>query len=56
VAKKYLNSDRAVILIVGDKKEILKGHPDHRVELKSLSAGGVTDLPLRDPFTLEPLK
>ena len=56
VAKKYLNSDRVVILIVGDKTEILKGHPDHRVELKSLSAGGVTDLPLRDPFTLEPLK
>jgi predicted Zn-dependent peptidase len=56
VAKKYLNPDQAVILIVGDKKEILKGHPDHRVELKSLSTGGVTDLPLRDPFTLEPLK
>ena len=56
VAKKYLNSDRAVILIVGDKKEILKGHPDHRVDLKRLSTGGVADLPLRDPFTLEPLK
>lgn len=56
VAKKYLNPKQVIILMVGDKEEILKGHPDHEVDLKSLSSGGVTDLPLRDPFTLAPLK
>ena len=56
VAKKYLNPKQAVILIVGDKKTILKGHPDHPVILKSLTSGGLIDIPLRDPFTLEPIK
>ena len=56
VAKKYLDPSKIVILMVGDKAEILKQHPDHKVKLKDLSTGGQTDLPLRDPFTLEPLK
>jgi zinc protease len=56
VAKKYLNPKQAVVLIVGDKKTILKGHPDHPVILKSLTSGGLIDIPLRDPFTLEPIK
>jgi len=56
VAKKYLDPKKVVILMVGDKAEILKQHPDHEVKLKDLSTGGQTDLPLRDPFTLEPLK
>ena len=56
VAKKYLNPKQAVILIVGDKKTILNGHPDHPVNLKNLTSGGLIDIPLRDPFTLEPIK
>lgn len=54
VAKKYLNRDNLVILVVGDKKEILLGHPDHNVKLSDLAGGRVVDVPLRDPLTLKP--
>jgi len=56
VAKKYLTPEKVVILIVGDKETILKGHPDHPVNLDSLTRGGLKDVPMRDPFTLKPLK
>jgi zinc protease len=56
VAKKYLAPNKVVILIVGDKDMILKGHPDHPVNLDSLARGGLKNVPLRDPFTLQPLK
>ncbi|MDP7011060.1 MAG: pitrilysin family protein [Verrucomicrobiota bacterium] len=56
VARKYLNPEKAVVLIVGDKKTILKGHPNHPVSLKNLTSGELIDIPLRDPFTLEPIK
>ncbi len=55
VAKERLHPDRAVILVVGQKEEILKGHPDHPVKLEQLAGGKLSELPLRDPLTLEPL-
>ncbi len=55
VAKKYLTPDKAVILVVGNEADILKGHPDHPVTLKSLGGDRYTALPLRDPLTLKPL-
>jgi len=55
VATKYLTTDRVVILVVGNREEVLKGHPDHDVMLKSLGGGGIIELPLLDPLTLQPL-
>ncbi len=55
VAQKYLLPEKAVVLIVGQKSEITMKLPDHPVALEDLSAGKVTDLPLRDPLTMQPM-
>jgi predicted Zn-dependent peptidase len=56
VAKRWLKLDQVIILVVGQKEEILKGHPDHSVKLDDLAKRGVTELPMRDPLTMKPLK
>lgn len=55
VAKKYLHKDQVRILVVGQQEEILKGHPDHPVKLTELSSGPLVEVPLRDPYTMQPV-
>jgi len=55
VARKYLHPDQVVILVVGQKAEILQGHPDHPVSLTALGRDRVVDVPLRDPLTMKPM-
>jgi predicted Zn-dependent peptidase len=55
VARKYLTPDKLVMLVVGQKEEILRGDPSHPVNLAGLSGGKLVDVRLRDPLTMKPL-
>jgi predicted Zn-dependent peptidase len=55
VARKFLHTNQAVILVVGQKDEILLGHPNHPMQLTNLTAGPIKQLPLRDPLTMKPM-
>jgi zinc protease len=56
VARKYLVPEKLVLLVVGQRDDILKGHPDHDVTLPSLVGNQLVDLPLRDPLTMQPIR
>ena len=53
-AATHIKLDQLMVLVVGDIEEILKGHPDHP-EASFETFGELIRLPLRDPFTLQPL-
>jgi zinc protease len=55
VAEKYLIPQKLVILVVGQKDEIMLGYPSHPVKLTEIATGQFKELPLRDPLTMKPL-
>jgi len=56
VAEKYLHPDRLVYLVVGKWEDIEPGDEDDRASMKQFHGGESTQLPLRDPLTLVPMK
>ena len=56
VAERILQTNKMVVLVVGQKVEILKGHPDHKAALADFGGGKIIDVPLRDPLTMKPLE
>jgi predicted Zn-dependent peptidase len=48
-----LDPDKMIVLIVGNIEEITTGHPEHEAKISDF--GKITELPLRDPMTLEPI-
>jgi len=56
VAEKYVKPDKLVILVVGQKKEILLGQPGHEAKLSELAGNRVVDVPLRDPLTMKAME
>ncbi len=55
VARKYLDSDKLVFLIVGSWADIEKGDADGRASMADFLGGQSTQLPLRDPLTMQPM-
>ena len=55
VAKRLLATDKATILAVGKVSDMLNPEPKHPVKFAELAGGKVTELPLRDPYTMKPL-
>lgn len=55
VAKKFLNFDDMVVLVVGKWSDIATGDPTGRATMKEFFNDQRTDLPLRDPLTMKPM-
>jgi zinc protease len=54
VAQKYLDPSQMAILVVGDWTPIYEGN--ERASMKNFFDGNATQIPLRDPMTLVPIK
>lgn len=54
-ARKYLEPERMVMLVVGVWEDIEGGDPEGRASMAEILGGTVRHLPQRDPLTLEPI-
>ncbi len=52
-ARRLLKPEQVRVLIIGQKDEILRGHPDHPERLIDFAGGNLMDWPLRDPLTMQ---
>ena len=55
-AIRLLDPGRVTLLVVGRKTDLLNPDPNSPVRFASLTGGKLTELPLRDPMTMLPLK
>lgn len=55
VAQRLLATDKVTVLVVGKKDDLLNPDPKHPVKFADLTGGTSTDVPLRDPFTMQPM-
>jgi predicted Zn-dependent peptidase len=55
VAEQYLHPDQIVFLVVGKWDEVKPGDADGRASMAEFFGGQATEIPLRDPLTLEPM-
>ena len=53
-ASRLLKPD-VTVLVVGKKADLLNPDPKHPVKFADLTKGRLTEVPLRDPFTMKPL-
>lgn len=52
IAQRLIVNHKPIILIVGNRDDILKGHPKYDVDLAK-KFGPIKELPMRDPLTLK---
>jgi len=55
-AARHLHPEQAAMLIVGEWSEIKPGDLEGRADMGDFFGGEATELPLRDPLTLEPIE
>lgn len=56
VAQRLLVPGAAAVLVVGRKADLLDPDPKHPVKFADLTGGALTDVPLRDPLTMQPVR
>jgi zinc protease len=54
-AERLLKPDTVTLLVVGKKADLLNPEPKHPVKFADLTNGKLTEIPLRDPFTMKPM-
>jgi predicted Zn-dependent peptidase len=54
-AQRLLRAEAVTLLVVGKKADLLDPDPKHPVKFADLTNGKLTEIPLRDPLTMQPM-